>query len=238
MKHIFSEPAGMNLQLFAEAGTGATGMSGATGAAGTVGISDSDNSTGATGTAGTDNPTGTLEAEKRFTQAEVDALIEQRLARWKRDESKRIEEARTEAEKLARMSESERTEAERQRAEQALRDRESEIARKEAEIARRELRAQAIETLAGKGLDKRLADMLDYSDADACRASIDQVEKTFRAAVQAGVEQRLKSSAAQLPKGNGAQEEKPLDVQIAERRGAALAEANRRAEEIIKHYTI
>ena len=48
----------------------------------------------------------------------------------------------------------------------------------------------------------------------------------------------MKSSAAQLPKGDSAQAEKPLDVQIAERRGAALAEANRRAEEIIKHYTI
>lgn len=235
MKHLFSEPAGMNLQLFAEAETSADGMTGATGTTGAAGMSGADNATGA---AGTEESAGTLEAEKRFTQAEVDALIEQRLARWKRDESKRIEEARTEAEKLARMSESERTEAERQRAEQALRDRESEIARKEAEIARRELRAQAIETLAGKGLDKRLADMLDYSDADACRASIDQVEKTFRAAVQAGVEQRLKSSAAQLPKGDSAQAEKPLDVQIAERRGAALAEANRRAEEIIKHYTI
>ena len=232
MKDHFNEPAGMNLQLFAEAETGASGTSGATGATGTPGAAETPSAAGA------DNPAGASESERRFTQAEVDALIDQRLARWKRDESKRIEEARSEAEKLARMSESERTEAERQRAEQAMRDRESKIARKEAEIARRELKAQAIETLAGKGLDKRLADVLDYSTADACRASMEQVEKTFRAAVQAGVEERLKSSAAPLTAGSGEQAEKPLDVQLAERRAAAAAEANRKAEEIIKHYTI
>ena len=46
--------------------------------------------------------------ERMFTQAEMDAAIANRLSRYKRDEDKRIEEAkqaaRSEAEKLAKMN--------------------------------------------------------------------------------------------------------------------------------------
>ena len=139
---------------------------------------------------------------RMFTQEELDTAIANRLSRYKRDEAKRIEtarnEGRSEAEKLAKMTEDQRLEHERQRAEQAAKDREAAIAAREAEITRRELRAAAIDTLAQKGLPRGLEAILTYTDADSCNASIDAVEKVFREAVQQGVNDRLAQSGVKL----------------------------------------
>lgn len=143
---------------------------------------------------------------RMFTQEELEAAIASRLNRYKRDEAKRIEEARqaarSEAEKLAKMTEDQRIEHERQRAEQAAKDRETALATREAEITRRELRAAAIDTLAQKGLPRGLEAILNYADADACNASIDAVEKVFREAVQEGVNERLRASGVPLRSGS------------------------------------
>lgn len=139
-------------------------------------------------------------------QSEINRAVQQRLARQKRDEEKRLEaaraEGRSEAEKLAQMSAEQRAEHERQVAEQAARDRESALAQREAEITRRELRATAIDTLLKRGLPKSLESVLDYKDADSCNASIDVVDKAFRAAVQEGVNERLKASGVTVRGGN------------------------------------
>lgn len=172
----------MNLQLFAEDAPDAAG----------AGISS-------------DASQGEQDGEQQprmFTQEELDTAIANRLNRYKRDEAKRIEaartEARNEAEKLAKMTEDQRLEHERARAEQAAKDREAAIAQREADITRRELRAAAIDTLAQKGLPRGLEAILTYTDADACNASIDAVEKVFRDAVQEGVNERLSASGVQL----------------------------------------
>ena len=96
--------------------------------------------------AGAQEPPQEPEPQPRmFTQQEMEAAITSRLNRYKRDEAKRIDaarnEGRSEAEKLAKMTEDQRIEHERQRAEQAARDRETALATREAEITRRELRA-------------------------------------------------------------------------------------------------
>ncbi len=139
-------------------------------------------------------------------QSEINRAVQQRLARQRRDEEKRLEaaraEGRSEAEKLAQMSAEQRAEHERQVAEQAARDRENALAQREAEITRRELRATAIDTLLKRGLPKSLESVLDYKDADSCNASIDVVDKAFRAAVQEGVNERLKASGVTVRGGN------------------------------------
>ena len=143
--------------------------------------------------------------ERTFTQAELDEAIKSRLNRYKRDEAKRIEEAkqaaRTDAEKLAKMTEAQRFEHERETAAQAAKAREDAIAQREAEITRRELRATAIDTLTQKGLPRELEAILNYTDADSCSTSIDVVEKAWRKAVQDGVNERLKTSGVNLRAG-------------------------------------
>lgn len=146
------------------------------------------------------------ETPKTYTQAEMDAAIKARLERYKRDESKRMEavkqEARSEAEKLAKMSEEQRMEHYRQAAAQAEQEREAAIAQREADITRRELRAQALDTLTERGLPRNLADVLDYSSAEKCNESIDALDKAFRVSVQQGVDERLRQSGVTLKQGS------------------------------------
>ena len=154
-------------------------------------------------------PRAEPQQERMFTQAEMDAAIANRLSRYKRDEDKRIEEAkqaaRSEAEKLAKMNAEQRAEHDRQEAERAAKAREEEITRREAELTRRELKATAMDELAKRKLPGGLLDILNYSDADACSASIATVEKAWRECVQQGVNERLAQSGVSLKTGTGNQ---------------------------------
>ena len=137
------------------------------------------------------------EGAKTFTQEDVNRIIQDRLAKerqkWEKEFETKLTEAKTEAEKLAKMNVEQKAEYERQQ-------REKKLAEREAEITRRELRATALETLAEKGLPKQLADILVYTDAEACQKSIENVEKVFREAVEAAVNERLKGEP---PKSGG-----------------------------------
>lgn len=137
-------------------------------------------------------PAATEAAKERFfTQAELNAHIETRLVRERKDAAEKIKTAVTEAEKLARMSAEDRHEHERQAHEKELLDREQ-------GITKRELRAQALELLSEKRLPRVLADLLPYVDADGTMAAVDAVEKVFREAVEQGVTERLKGNPPKI----------------------------------------
>lgn len=185
------KPWEMHMQLFAEGGN-AEGNGGGNGG-------DGGGEGGAEGRKAGGNQ------EKTLTQAEVDALVEKRLARAMRDHEKALSEARAagqkEGEERARMSEADRLKADREKAERAAGEREQALRKREAEITRRELRAEAVDALIEKGLPKELGELLDYTDADACKASIASVEKVFRAAVQAGIDERIRKSGGSVGAG-------------------------------------
>ena len=128
---------------------------------------------------------------KTFTQDELNAIIDKRLERERRDAQARIDKAVTEAQKLAKMSADERAEHERQELQKKLSER-------EAEITKRELRAEAKSQLSDKGLPVELAEVLPYTDADTTNAALAAVEKVFRAAVEKGVTERLKGNAPKV----------------------------------------
>ncbi len=91
----------------------------------------------------------------------------------------------SEAEKLGKMTELER------QAYQQKKDAEK-IAQRERDITKRELMAEAKNTLTEKSMPLSLAEILDYSDAKTCSASLTTVEEAFKKAVEAGVEEKLK----------------------------------------------
>jgi len=128
---------------------------------------------------------------KTFTQDELNAIIDKRLERERKDAQARIDKAVTEAQKLAKMSADERAEHERQELQKAL-------AQREAEITKRELRAEAKSQLSDKGLPVELAEVLPYTDADPTNAALAAVEKVFRQAVEKGVTERLKGNAPKV----------------------------------------
>lgn len=167
----------INLQLFAGEGDNGGGTEGGAGGDGS-GQTKSDNGGGSD-----------KQAEKMISQSEVNRIVQETIAR----ERKKAEEARTEAEKLAKMTEQ-------QRAEHAAKKREEELAKREADITRRELRATAAENLAAKNLPSAMLDVLDYTSAEACSKSIETLSEAWSKAVQAGVEDRLKGKP---PKAGG-----------------------------------
>jgi hypothetical protein len=148
--------------------------------------------TNVTATAATENTEQTAtEQPKGFTQAELDSIVEKRLAKEQAKTQKLIADARTEGEKLAKMTADQKAEHERKQQEESLNAR-------LADITKRELKATALEALTSKGLPTNLVDVLNFADADTCNTSIEAVEKAFRAALEVAVTQRL---AGTPPKG-------------------------------------
>lgn len=127
------------------------------------------------------------EFDKRVSKA-----LETAKGKWETDYQAKIEEAKTEAQKLAKMNADQKAEYEKQK-------RESELSKREKDINTRELRATAYETLAEKSLPKELVEILDYTDAEKCSASIESVAKAFQGAVEAEANKRLRGGNP--PKG-------------------------------------
>lgn len=129
-----------------------------------------------------------LKADKA-KQAEFDRRVTKALetakSKWAEEEAAKLEAVKTEAEKLAKMNAEQKAEHERLK-------RDKELADREALLTLRELRAEAAGTLAEKGLPKELIDSVNFKDADSCKKSIESLETVWRAAVQSGVEERLK----------------------------------------------
>lgn len=137
------------------------------------------------------------------TESERDSYLDKQIAKaldtargkWEAETNTKIEAAKTEAEKMAEMT------AE-QKAQHKEQERLDEISKREADITRRELRAQSLEKLAEKELPKELIDVVVFTDADSCNASIEAVEKAFRKSVEDGVNKRLAQSADVPGSGN------------------------------------
>ncbi|GEM_PF-1314275 len=137
--------------------------------------------------------TATNQAEKIFTQSDVDKIVKDRLFRERQKLEKEKEESVTEAIKLQRMNEDQKAEYEKQK---KLDD----LAKREKDITTRELKAQAYETLAEKGLSKELVDILNYDNAEQCNKSIEAVEKAFQLSVEKAINEKLRGNG--VPKGN------------------------------------
>lgn len=166
---------------------------------------------GGAAAAGPDGPEDGASEVKRFDelladkayQAEFDRRVRKALetakGKWAADHAAEVQRAAQEAEARARMTAEERAKADAEKAAH-------ELAQREAAITRRELRAQALETLAAKGMPRELADTLNYTDADACAASLEAVKKAFIAAVAAGINDKLRQPPPKAGAAAGTEE--------------------------------
>ncbi|WP_307976277.1 DUF4355 domain-containing protein [uncultured Streptococcus sp.] len=123
--------------------------------------------------------------EKKYTDADVDAIIDKKFAKWRADQ----EAKESEAKKLAKMN------ADDKQAYQ-LKKREQELADREVEINKRELTAEAKSILSERGLPIELVSNVNLTDADSVHESIDQLQKSWEEAVQKGVSERIKGGKA------------------------------------------
>lgn len=186
----------MNLQFFAEpdggagGGAGGAGGGGASGNAGGTGGGEPGAAGGQEGAEGAGDPLSFDDFLKDpKNQAEFDRRVSKALetsrSKMQAEINTKVQEAVTEAEKMAKMNAEQKAQYEREKKEKEMADR-------EAAITKRELMATAKEQLAEKGLPLSLADVLNYSSAEECNASIEAIGKTFQEAVEKAVEDRLK----------------------------------------------
>lgn len=127
--------------------------------------------------------------EKTFTQEEVNQLIGKYRSEGKSkaeaDIAKAVADAKAEWERQAKMTEDERVR-------EASVKREKELADKEKALALRENTANAKELLAEKHIDTSMAKFLVTSDAEETMKNIEEFEKAYAKAIEAGVEDKLK----------------------------------------------
>ena len=136
--------------------------------------------------------------EKKYTDAEVDEIISKKYAKWQAKQEKEQNEAK----KLAKMNADEKKDYQ-------LKKREQELADREAEIARKELTAEAKTMLSERDLPIELVDVVNLTDADSVSESINAIQKSWEAAVQKGVSERLKGGAPMKSAQQNQQEEVP-----------------------------
>lgn len=188
----------LNLQFFAGDDDGAEGGNGG-----------GDDAKDTTGTEGETTPPTFDDLLRGGHQAEFDRRVQQSittaLTKQKGKYEALMDDKLSEAEKLAKMSKDEKQEYMQKKHEKELLDR-------EAAITRRELSAEAKNALAEKKLPVELADILNYTDADTCKTSIEAVEKAFQKSVEAAVEEKLKGGKplTKAPEEGGVSEEEKI----------------------------
>lgn len=129
--------------------------------------------------------------EKTFTQADVDKMIKDRLAR----EQKKALAEQEEAKKLAKMNADEKAKYEKDKLLEELNE-------LKAEKSKRELKDTALGMLNEKGVDSSLIDFLDYTDADSCKASIDKLSEAWNKAIEKAINSKIKTNTVPKMKSN------------------------------------
>ena len=167
----------LDLQLFAEVLTGA----GSTADAETTGDADMD---------GIDNQTQSkdkaAEPEKKYTDADVDKLLDRKFAEWQ----KKQQQAVAQAEKLATMNATQRAEHERDQLKKEL----EELKRKDT-LSEMMKETRKMFSDNGVSVSDELLSVLVTTDAENTKNAADSFIKLYKAAVEAGVKERLRGES-------------------------------------------
>ncbi|MBF6626207.1 DUF4355 domain-containing protein [Aerococcaceae bacterium zg-BR9] len=126
--------------------------------------------------------------DKKYTDAEVDAIIDKKFAKWKADHEKLLEEARSEGERLDRLTKDEREK-------EATKKREEALIQREKELAYKELRMETRTILTQEGLPDEFLDVVMADTADKIQENIKNLRSVFDKAVEQRVNERLSQKA-------------------------------------------
>lgn len=170
------------LQLFAEDGDAGSTEASADGNAGQTAEGDGEKSA-----EGKRDHAG----EKKYTDADVDDIVNKKVAEWKKKQDKAVDEAK----KLAEMNATQKAEYERDQ----LQKRVEEYEKKEA-IAEMSKTARKMLTESGVTVPDDVVVMMVSDDAEATKAAVEAFSKAFSEAVEAAVKERLKGES---PKRSG-----------------------------------
>ena len=140
---------------------------------------------------GQDNQEKNKAPEKKYSDKDLNAIIDKRFARWKADQEKE----KAEAERLADMNAQERAEAERDKVQKEL----DELKAKNA-IAEMTNEARKMCTEHNINVGDDLLSVLVNQDADKTKKAVDTFVKMFEQEVEKAVKEKLKGNG---PKRGG-----------------------------------
>ena len=138
---------------------------------------------------------GTDDAEKaKYTDADVDAMLNRKFAEWQKKQQKAVDEAK----KLAEMDAQQKAEYERDQLRKELDD----YKRRDSLAA---MSKTARKMLADQGvtIPDELLGMMVTTEADNTKAAVDSFAKLFNEAVEAAVRDRLKGDPPRKGAGGG-----------------------------------
>lgn len=142
-------------------------------------------------TEGQDNQEKDKSSEKKYSDKDLDAILDKRFARWKADQEKE----KAEAKRLADMNAQERAEAERDKVQKEL----DELKAKNA-IAEMTNEARKMCTEHNINVGDDLLSVLVDQDADKTKKAVDAFVKMFEQEVEKAVKEKLKGNG---PKRGG-----------------------------------
>ena len=134
-----------------------------------------------------DNPE-TTEADKTFTQDELNHIVQERVqravAKAQKDAEDKIKQAQSEGERLAKLTKDERAKEEEAK-------RLADLEAREKAIAVKELRTETQSLLSDEGLPIEFLDVVMADTAESVKENIASIRKVFDEAVEKRVNERL-----------------------------------------------
>ena len=157
--------------------------------------------------------------EKTFTQAQLDEIINKRLAKERAKFEEQLKNKVSEAERLAKLNEDERAKEEIRIAQENLNNMTAEFNKMKAEFEQQQMLAQVTKELNDRGLPIGMAGNLIGKDAESTKVNIDAFESTWKASLEAAIKNEIKGNASsprlELHDGEG-QTKDPKDMSFVE----------------------
>lgn len=138
---------------------------------------------GKSGSGSKDDDKGKGADEKKYSDADLDKIINQKFAKWQKDQEKAVSEAK----KLASMTEQEKAEHERDEIKKEL-----EALKKANNMAEMGKQARKMLNEDGINIPDDLVNLIIAEDAETTKDTVQQFSKLFKAAVQDAVKEALK----------------------------------------------
>lgn len=164
----------------------------------------------------------TVQAEAKYTDADVDAIINKKFASWQEKQDKAIADAVAkveEANRLAQMNDKEKAEHERKAIEE-------ELSMLKAEKARNTMIKEARQMLKADGLTipDEIINVLVADTADATSGAVKAFSGLFQKAVDDAVKAKLAGNEPRKGSGSGMSKEEILAIKDTHKRLKAIEE--------------
>lgn len=127
--------------------------------------------------------------EKKYTDADLDRIIDRKFAKWKSEKQKEVDEAK----RLAEMDAQQKAEYQRDQLQKQLDELKHANAKNEMTGTARNMLSEA-----GIHAQDELLSCLVTDNAESTKAAIDSFTKLFNAAVESAVTERLKSPTPKM----------------------------------------